>query len=49
VAPELFARAGGVAQLSDTQTLLMIVNQQRREPLLGDLKRPWSGRGAGRE
>src|SRR5882724_10894743 len=38
VAPELFARAGGVAQLSDTQGLLMIVNQQRREPLLGDLK-----------
>src|SRR5213593_2168462 len=36
VAPELFARAGGVAQVHDTQTLLMIVNRQRREALLGD-------------
>src|SRR2546426_11262562 len=38
VAPELFARAGGVAQMTDTQTLLMIVNRQRREALLGDLR-----------
>src|SRR2546421_2235836 len=38
VAPELFARAGGVAQITDTQTLLMIVNRQRREALLGDLR-----------
>ena len=37
VAPELFARAGGVAQITDTQTLLMVVNRQRREALLGDL------------
>jgi len=37
VAPELFARAGGVAQITDTQTLLMVVNRQRRESLLGDL------------
>ena len=38
VAPELFARAGGVAQIADTQTLLMVVNNQRREALLGDLR-----------
>src|SRR2546428_6343540 len=38
VAPELFAPAGGVAQITDTQTLLMIVNRQRREALLGDLR-----------
>src|SRR6267143_582836 len=38
VAPDLFARAGGVAQIPDTQTLLMIVNNQRREHLLGDLR-----------
>src|SRR5436190_22810133 len=28
VAPELFARAGGVAQIADTQTLLMVVINQ---------------------
>jgi carboxymethylenebutenolidase len=38
VAPELFARAGGVTQIPDTQTLLMIVNNQKRETLLGDLR-----------
>jgi len=32
VAPELFARAGGVAADPDTQTLLMVVNNQRRRP-----------------
>jgi carboxymethylenebutenolidase len=38
VAPELFARGGGVAGLPDTQTLLMVVNKQQRETLLGDLR-----------
>jgi len=49
VAPELFARAGGVAQIPDTQTLLMIVNNQRREALLGDLgaTMDWARRRAG--
>jgi carboxymethylenebutenolidase len=38
VAPELFAREGGVAQLTDIQQVLKIVLSQPREQTLGDLK-----------
>lgn len=38
VAPELFAREGGVAQITDLQQVLKIVLSQRREQTLGDLK-----------
>jgi carboxymethylenebutenolidase len=38
VAPELFAREGGVAQLPDIQDVLKIVLSQKREQTLGDLK-----------
>jgi carboxymethylenebutenolidase len=38
VAPELFARAGGVAQLTNLQEVLKIVLSQPREQTLGDLK-----------
>jgi carboxymethylenebutenolidase len=38
VAPDLFARSGDVTRIPDTQTLLMIVNRQRRGQLLGDLR-----------
>jgi carboxymethylenebutenolidase len=38
VAPELFAREGGVAQLTDLQEVLKIVLSQPRERTLGDLK-----------
>jgi carboxymethylenebutenolidase len=38
VAPELFKREGGVAQLTDIQAILKIVLSQPREQTLGDLK-----------
>jgi len=38
VAPELFAREGGVAQLTNIQDVLKIVLSQKREQTLGDLK-----------
>ena len=38
VAPELFAREGGVGQLTDIQEILKIVLSQKREQTLGDLK-----------
>jgi carboxymethylenebutenolidase len=38
VAPELFVREGGVAQLPDIQAILKIVLAQKREQTLGDLK-----------
>jgi carboxymethylenebutenolidase len=38
VAPELFKREGGVAQLTNVQDILKIVLGQRREQTLGDLK-----------
>jgi carboxymethylenebutenolidase len=38
VAPELFAREGGVAHLKDIQEVLKIVLSQPRERTLGDLK-----------
>jgi carboxymethylenebutenolidase len=38
IAPELFAREGGVAQLPDIQDVLKIVLSQKREQTLGDLK-----------
>jgi carboxymethylenebutenolidase len=38
IAPELFAREGGVAQLPDVQDVLKIVLSQKREQTLGDLK-----------
>jgi carboxymethylenebutenolidase len=38
VAPELFARAGGVAHLTNMQDVLNIVLNQKREQTLGDLK-----------
>lgn len=38
VAPELFARAGGVAQITNIQEVLKIVLSQKREQTLGDLK-----------
>jgi carboxymethylenebutenolidase len=38
VAPELFAREGGVGQLADVQEVLKIVLSQKREQTLGDLK-----------
>ncbi len=38
VAPELFAREGGVVQLPDIQDVLKIVLSQKREQTLGDLK-----------
>jgi carboxymethylenebutenolidase len=38
VAPELFVREGGVAQLPDIQDVLKIVLSQKREQTLGDLK-----------
>jgi carboxymethylenebutenolidase len=38
VAPELFARAGGVAHLTNIQEVLKIVLSQPREQTLGDLK-----------
>src|SRR5216684_9411546 len=38
VAPELFKREGGVAQLPNVQDILKIVLAQKREQTLGDLK-----------
>ena len=38
VAPELFKREGGVAQLTNVQDILKIVLGQKREQTLGDLK-----------
>jgi carboxymethylenebutenolidase len=38
VAPELFVREGGVAQLPNVQDVLKIVLAQKREQTLGDLK-----------
>jgi carboxymethylenebutenolidase len=38
VAPELFVREGGVAQLPNIQDVLKIVLSQKREQTLGDLK-----------
>jgi carboxymethylenebutenolidase len=38
VAPELFKREGGVAHLKDTQEILKIVLNVKREQVLGDLK-----------
>jgi carboxymethylenebutenolidase len=38
VAPELFAREGGVGQIPDVQEVLKIVLSQKREQTLGDLK-----------
>lgn len=38
VAPELFARAGGVAHITNIQEVLKIVLSQKREQTLGDLK-----------
>ncbi len=38
VAPELFKREGGVAQLTNVQDILKIVLSQKREQTLGDLK-----------
>src|SRR4029453_14557754 len=38
VAPELFAREGGVGQIDDVQEVLKIVLSQKREQTLGDLK-----------
>ena len=38
VAPELFAREGGVGQIADVQEVLKIVLSQKREQTLGDLK-----------
>jgi len=38
VAPELFAREGGVAQIPNVQDVLKIVLAQKREQTLGDLK-----------
>jgi carboxymethylenebutenolidase len=38
IAPELFAREGGVGQLTDIQEILKIVLSQKREQTLGDLK-----------
>jgi carboxymethylenebutenolidase len=38
VAPELFVREGGVAQLTNIQDILKIVLSQKREQTLGDLK-----------
>ncbi len=38
IAPELFVREGGVAQLPDIQAILKIVLSQKREQTLGDLK-----------
>ena len=38
VAPELFAREGGVAQIPNVQDVLRIVLAQKREQTLGDLK-----------
>ena len=38
VAPELFVREGGVAQIPDVQEVLKIVLAQKREQTLGDLK-----------
>ena len=38
VAPELFAREGGVAHLTDIQQVLKVVLSQPRERTLGDLK-----------
>ena len=38
VAPELFKREGGVAQLTNVQDILKIVFGQKREQTLGDLK-----------
>jgi carboxymethylenebutenolidase len=38
IAPELFVREGGVAQLPDIQAVLKIVLAQKREQTLGDLK-----------
>src|SRR5207244_8366058 len=38
VAPELFKREGGVAQLPNVQDILRIVLAQKREQTLGDLK-----------
>src|SRR5437899_9475779 len=38
IAPELFAREGGVAQLPNVQDVLKIVPAQKREQTLGDVK-----------
>ena len=38
VAPELFAREGGVGQIPNVQDVLKIVLAQKREQTLGDLK-----------
>src|SRR5438128_12188015 len=38
VAPELFKREGGVAQIPNVQDILKIVLAQKREQTLGDLK-----------
>jgi len=38
IAPELFAREGGVAQIPNVQDVLKIVLAQKREQTLGDLK-----------
>jgi carboxymethylenebutenolidase len=38
IAPELFVREGGVAQLPNVQDVLKIVLAQKREQTLGDLK-----------
>ena len=38
VAPELFAREGGVGEIADVQEVLKIVLSQKREQTLGDLK-----------
>jgi carboxymethylenebutenolidase len=38
IAPELFVREGGVAQLPNVQDILKIVLAQKREQTLGDLK-----------
>jgi len=38
VAPELFAREGGVAQIPNVQDVLKIVLAQKREQTLADLK-----------
>jgi carboxymethylenebutenolidase len=38
IAPELFVREGGVAQLPNVQEILKIVLAQKREQTLGDLK-----------